>query len=163
MGKLRQSHLAKVSQPVKNKAGIQIQAHLTTALNSPGLEYRLGSGRWGCLSRGTRGQPCLALHTREGGQGLKPELSPRVPARPQHVSTTSSQAHNRRGRTCRQADQGAEVPCPSPADPINPRPAICLAGTHLLSRPICSQGSHQGHFAKVTQPTGHLPSAGQYP
>lgn len=35
MGKVRQSHLAKVSQPAKSKARIQTQAHLALASSAP--------------------------------------------------------------------------------------------------------------------------------
>ena len=84
MGKLRQSHLAKVSQQAKSKAGIQTQAHLAPAssapaLNSPCLwvqkgggaflEVQVGNHTWSfTLSR--RLLPFRGLPNKGGGVGL---------------------------------------------------------------------------------------------
>lgn len=68
------------------------------------------------------------------------------------------------GKAVRAGKPGGRHPPPlTRLSPVTPRPATCLAATHLLSRPICSQGSHQSHFTKATLLTGHLPSAGHYP
>lgn len=80
-----------------------------------------------------------------------------LPARPQHTSP-SYQAGVCRERMYGQSDQGTEAPnLSSHHSPVSSKPAICLSSTHPLSRPISSQCSHQGHLAKATLPTGHLP------
>lgn len=80
-----------------------------------------------------------------------------LPARPQHT-TPSYGAGVCRKRMYGQSDQKAEAPHLSPhRSPVSSKPAICLSGTHPLSRPISSQCSHQGHLTKATLPKGHLP------
>lgn len=178
--------MAKVSQPAKSKAGIQTQAHLAPASSAPALnlpclwvqkgggaflEVQVGNHIWSfTLSR--RPLPFRGLPNK-GGWGRALNLEPSLHAQPMpRVSSQSAgQAPTRfhhflpgrrpQGNAGRADRPWGKLPPPlTRRSPVNPRPAICLPGNHLLSRPICSQGSPQGHFTKATVPTGRLPSVG---
>lgn len=106
-----------------------------------------------------------------GGRALNPEPSLHAQPMPRVSSQSAGQAPTRfhhflpgrrpQGNAGRADRPGGRLPPPlTRRSPVNPSPAICLPGTHLLSRPICSQGSPQGHFTKATVPTGRLPSVG---
>lgn len=134
---------------------------------------------------GTSGQPCLTLHAtrrlppwrglpNKGGRSGPEPRSPRPTPSPCPRCLWSLPAPTRlhrflpgrraQGTAVRAGKPGGRHPPPlTRRSPVAPRPATYLAATHLLSRPICSQGSHQSHFTKATLLTGHLPSAGHYP